>query len=546
MHAFCIVGMSAATDKVIDVLKPPRRMITWRWFVPQEPPADQNSISPQNWTTPQSLTWDALKAHPYVVVLQIATLVIGNIVAAFGALIIGRVIDDLIRGEFTEAVYFILLFAGILLFQFVTEATSDGLQGSGYARVIHTMRVFLTDRMLRKGAGKMSPGTVLNTVDADVETTVNFRRSIHFPVMMVGYIVGAVIGLWIISPWIALMVPVGATLVAVVAWLTAKPITKISGQRRKAEADVASLATDVAQGSRVVKGLGAVETTTQRFNSVTNTALTYLLRDNKINVILALIRQQIAVVCNISIIALAAWLALNGQITAGEMLSVTLLVPPALTWAGYALGDIATGWGRSKASSGRILTLMDNEGDAIVDQSDSTLEGLPSKGLWVLEPTPETYELSKKWAALPGVLAPPHVVNIFEGTIQDNVNPLGTISNDQIHAALIAASCLDILTRLGGINEDGSLPDAPLGEAGLNLSGGQRQRIALARALAADPEVLILDDPTTGLDSVTQADVIQAVSAMRAHRTTIVITGNTAWHSGGELLTVGSPLGGEK
>lgn len=541
------MAMSAQTVKVSDVLKPPRRMITWRWFVPKNPPADQNSISPQNWTSPQSLTWDALKAHPYVVVLQVVTLIVGNVVAAFGAVLIGQVIDDLLRGEFKAATYLIFVFIGILVFQFFAEATSDGLQGTGYSRVIHTMRVYLTDRMLAKGAGKMSPGTVLNTVDADVETTVNFRRSIHFPIMMLGYIMGAVIGLWTISPLIAVLVPVGAVIVAVVAWLTAKPITKISGERRKAEADVASLATDVAQGSRVVKGLGAVETTTNRFQGVTDTALVYLLRDNKINVVLALLRQLIAVVCNISIIAVAAWMAINDQITAGQMLSVTLLVPPALTWAGYALGDIATGWGRSKASSGRILTLMDNEGDTIVKQSDATLEGIPPKGLWIIEPTPENYELAGKWSALPGVLAPPHVVNIFEGTIEDNVNPLGTIEQEKVYEALVAASCLDILTRLGGIGEDGSLPHAPMGEAGLNLSGGQRQRIALARALAADPEVLILDDPTTGLDSVTQADVVQAVSALRAHRTTIVITGNVAWHSGGELLaTNNNQEGGEK
>lgn len=518
-------------------------MFTWRWFIPKEPPKDQNSISPKSWNSAKALTWDALKAHPHVVALQVTALMLGNIVAAFGALIIGKVIDALIRGDFNHAVYMILIFVGILTFQFLMEATSDGLLDSGYARVIHTIRVFLTGRMLAKGAGKLSPGTVLNTVDADVETTVNFRRAIGFPVMMLGYIAGAVIGLWAISPLIALMVPAGAVIVAVVAWLSAAPITKISGERRKAEADVASLATDVAQGSRVVKGLGAVETTTARFNKITDTALTFLLKDNKINVALALIRQQVAVICNILVVALAAWLTLDGHITAGEMLSVTLLVPPALTWAGYALGDIATGWGRSKASSQRILTLLDAEGDRIIDPASPHVAEVPGYGLWILEPTPENYETVAQWAALPEVLAPPHVVNIFEGTLEDNVNPLGTIPQERVKQALVAASCLDILTRLGGIAGDGSLPKAPMGEAGLNLSGGQRQRIALARALAADPEVLILDDPTTGLDSVTQADVVQSVSAMRAKRTTIVITGNAAWRSRGKILSLPTQAG---
>ncbi len=92
--------------------------------------------------------------------------------------------------------------------------------------------------------------------------------------------------------------------------------------------------------------------------------------------------------------------------------------------------------------------------------------------------------------------------------------------------ALEAAQCGDVLDALAQASPE---PDADpmevrITERGRSLSGGQRQRLALARSLVTDPEVLVLDEPTSAVDSHTEARVADGLRRLRAGRTTVVFT----------------------
>jgi ATP-binding cassette subfamily B protein len=107
---------------------------------------------------------------------------------------------------------------------------------------------------------------------------------------------------------------------------------------------------------------------------------------------------------------------------------------------------------------------------------------------------------------------------LFSATVADNIAyAQADATREEIELAARRAQAHDFIMRL----PDGY--DTRVGERGLTLSGGQRQRIAIARALLADPRILILDDATSSVDASTEQLIKQALREVMAGRTTFVI-----------------------
>ncbi|MFI2428846.1 ABC transporter ATP-binding protein [Streptomyces sp. NPDC018955] len=118
------------------------------------------------------------------------------------------------------------------------------------------------------------------------------------------------------------------------------------------------------------------------------------------------------------------------------------------------------------------------------------------------------------------MLVNPYDGEIFAGTLRTNIDPSGT---SRLVREAVEAS---MLTDVVALHHEGL--DHPVRDRGANLSGGQRQRLSLARALAADTDVLVLHDPTTAVDAVTEQLVARGIAELRRGRTTVVITSSPA------------------
>jgi ATP-binding cassette, subfamily C, bacterial len=173
--------------------------------------------------------------------------------------------------------------------------------------------------------------------------------------------------------------------------------------------------------------------------------------------------------------------------------------------------------------SGSITVLQGSSGAGKTTLID-LLTGLyqPDSGLILLDDVPLPEIDMTLWRKSIGYV--PQELDLLHGPIRDNI-ALGdpAIGDEHVLAALNQAGAKEFIASL----PDGL--DTDVGAMGAKLSGGQRQRISLARALAVDPKLLILDEVTSALDPETELAICENIAKLAGRYTIIAITHRTAW-----------------
>lgn len=387
-----------------------------------------------------------------------------------------------------------------------------------------------------------------------------------------------------ISPLLGTLIVLGVPVVAIVIGPLLGRLGRAEAEYRRQQGDLTAQAGDIVAGLRVLRGIGGEEMFARRYRRLSQALR---VEGYRVGAVTSWIRA-LAVGVPTLFVALVTWLAARmvaqGSIEIGELVAVyayaaVLTVPVAFVLEGGH--DLV----RGLVAARRVVALLNLAPDVLdhagSDSGADRPEDLhdPVSGLTV--PAGRFVAVAGGDQAAVAALAdrlgryadadPPVTLGrtplprlalaevrrrilvadpdaqIFGGRLRDLLQPVQPVDEPvdeaTIARCLHAASAEDIVAGL----PDGL--DTPIDTGARTLSGGQRQRVRLARALVADPEVLVLLEPTSAVDAHTEAAITDRLRALRAGRTTLVATTSpllldradqVAYLAGGRVVATGS------
>ncbi|MFE5913649.1 ABC transporter transmembrane domain-containing protein [Streptomyces wedmorensis] len=412
---------------------------------------------------------------------------------------------------------------------------------------------------------RVAAGEVVAVSTGDVEKIGWFVEALsRFAAGAVALVVICV-GLTVYQPALGVVVAVGVPVLALAVLPLLPRATRRADVQREKAGKATELASDTVAGLRVLRGIGGEDLFLGRYRAASQEVRKAAVHSARMWALISAVQVVLPGVLLIVVVAYGTRLALDGRITVGELVTVYSAV--ALTYHPLRnFEEIAMAYSFSRPSAkraARVLALTrtttataaGGEERAATGDLYDPLTGLlaPAGRLTaVVCGDPDVAgRLADRLGGHPAEPGADHTSVLLGGVpldelplesartavlVQDKDPVLlsGTLrdlldvpSSGAVPAAdaLTAAQCDDVLDALAQASVDtGGYPmRTRITERGRSLSGGQRQRLALARSLVADPEVLVLDEPTSAVDAHTESRVAAGVRELRKARTTVVL-----------------------
>ncbi|WP_432088537.1 ABC transporter ATP-binding protein [Streptomyces sp. bgisy095] len=495
--------------------------------------------------------------------------------------VIGLTIDEAVgTGSSGALLRWLLVLAGLFLVLSTCYRISARFAEGAGESAAHRIRQDLAARVLdpRGGAdtGRL-PGALTAVATGDARRVGSVASALPYALSALTGLAVSAVALLRVSVPLGLLVLLGVPPLLWIGHLISRPLERRSEAEQEHAAHASGVAADLVAGLRVLKGMGAEGAAVSRYRETSRSSLASALRAANSRAwhdgaILALTGVFIAVIGLVG-----AHLAMRGTISVGDLVAAVglaqyLLGPFQLLT--YVNGEFA----QARASADRIAEVLTSPPAVAagtvplpspvagrlrlrglthgalrgldLDVAPGSVVGVVSRDpaaandlLLCLgrerEPAGGTVELDgvpladlDPGDARRAVLVAHHDADLFEDSLLANVRAGAGDGAPDVGPALAAAAADDVAD---------ALPDGVhtvLAERGRSLSGGQRQRVALARALAADPPVLVVHDPTTAVDTVTEARIAARLRELRRGRTTLLVTTSPALLAGTDVVVM--------
>lgn len=482
--------------------------------------------------------------------------------------------DVIVKEDLQMLKYLLIAVVAAIVVQAVTSFLLTKILSVEAQRLISILRAQVQKKILRlpvRFFDNSKSGALVSRIMTDVEGVRNLVGT--GLVQLVGGLLTAVISLVLlirISPMMTLyvLVPVGIFgLISMKAFAYIRPIFR---ERGVINAEVTGRLTETLNGVRVIKGFNAEEQEIKIFEKGVERLFLNIKKSLTSTSLVTSSATFLLGLASAGIMGMGSYMIMQGELTFGDFLSFTLylgfMIAPIVqmsnigsqlteAFAGLdrteeimnlspeddgttrtirigeingeiAFRDVSFAYEKEKevlhsinfvAPPGSVTALVGTSGSG-----KSTIAGLvatyltPTSGVITVDGTDlSTVNLDSYRRQLGVVLQDDF---LFEGTIRENILfPRPDATADELDQAARAAYVHEFTNRF----ESGL--DTVIGERGVKLSGGQRQRIAIARAILANPRILILDEATSNLDTESESFIQQSLTNLMKGRTTFVI-----------------------
>ena len=411
----------------------------------------------------------------------------------------------------------------------------------------------------------LKSGEVLTIATEDADQTADIIEVVPLLISSLVAVVVAAVALGLADFRLGLLVIVGTVAILSILSVMSKRIGASTQEQQARVARAGAKVADLIIGLRPLHGFGGNHAAFRSYRKVSTEAKRQAITVAKVNGVYAGTALALNAVLAAAVTLTAGWLAFDGQITIGELvmavglaqfimeplklfsempkyvmiarasaerMALVLTAPPVTTPGPErpaAGGDLEIDCVRH--GSLRELKFQVAAGEFVAIAAYQPRAAADLASVLAVNVPPHAYEgavrvSGREFADLSieavreHMLVNPYDGEIFAGTLRTNIDPSGT--SRMVPEAVEASMLTDVVA----LHREGL--DYAVRDRGANLSGGQRQRLSLARALAADTDVLVLHDPTTAVDAVTEQLIARNIAKLRRGRTTIVITSSPA------------------